>query len=219
MQLYSDILPEIVSLKTRADDLTKALMLSEPTDINSAYVEVKSGSGGTEASAWAAILARIYTMWAHSREFTGTSNLSSQLQKTYSDFSVQIVEESPGDLAGIRSKTLLVTGEYAYGYLQFESGVHRCVRMSPFDSARLRHTSFASVQVSPYFPEDDTIDAGAGAIELKAQDLKITTMRSQGAGGQHVNKTESAVRIVHLPSGITVTVGSTITFVIIFHKK
>lgn len=121
---------------------------------------------------------------------------------------MEIVEESPAEVAGIRSKTLLVTGEYAYGYLQFESGVHRCVRMSPFDSAHLRHTSFASVQVSPYFPEDDAVDAGAGAIVLKPQDLKITTMRSQGAGGQHVNKTESAIRIVHLPTGITVSVRS-----------
>lgn len=182
-------------------------MLSEPTDANSAYIEVTSGSGGTEACAWAAILARIYIMWAHSRNYTGTFISFLQFPIAYSSLTVQTVEESPGDQAGIRSKTLLVTGEYAYGYLQFESGVHRCVRMSPFDSARLRHTSFASVQVSPYFPDEETIDAGAGAIELKPQDLKITTMRSQGAGGQHVNKTESAVRIVHLPSGITVSVG------------
>lgn len=111
------------------------------------------------------------------------------------------VDESLGDVAGIKSTTLLVTGPYAYGYAQYETGVHRLVRVSPFDSAGARHTSFASVRVSPYFDENSD-DVG---IELNVSDLKITTMRSQGAGGQHVNKTESAVRIVHVPSGITVT--------------
>jgi len=183
-QMQGDLVSELEALHTRASEYLVSLWLSEPTDPNSAYIDVRAGSGGTEACDFASMLARMYTKWGHSRGFT-----------------VQTVDESLGDVAGIKSTTLLVTGPYAYGYAQYETGVHRLVRVSPFDSAGARHTSFASVRVSPYFDENSD-DVG---IELNVSDLKITKMRSQGAGGQHVNKTESAVRIVHVPSGITVT--------------
>ncbi|THH30703.1 hypothetical protein EUX98_g3504 [Antrodiella citrinella] len=183
-QMQGELVSELEALHTRASQYLVTLWLSEPTDLNSAYIDVRSGSGGTEACDFALMLARMYTKWGHSRGFT-----------------VQTVDESPGDVAGIKSATLLLIGPYAYGYAQYESGVHRLVRISPFDSAGARHTSFASVRVSPHFDESSD-DVG---IELNASDLKITTMRSQGAGGQHVNKVESAVRITHIPSGITVT--------------
>ncbi len=155
-------------------------LLSGEADMNDAYLEINSGAGGTESQDWAQILLRMYSRWAERR-----------------GFSVQLLDRSDGEEAGIKSATIRINGERAYGWLKTESGVHRLVRISPFDSAARRHTSFASVGVSPVI--DDTI-----AIELNPSDLRVDTYRSSGAGGQHVNVTDSAVRITHIPTGIFV---------------
>lgn len=155
-------------------------MFSGEADGANAFVDIQSGSGGTEAQDWAHMLFRMYTRWGEAQ-----------------GYKVEIIEKSPGDVAGLKSATLKMSGEYAYGYLRTETGVHRLVRKSPFDSGNRRHTSFASVYAYPEI--DDSFD-----IEINPADLRIDTYRASGAGGQHVNRTDSAIRITHNPSGIVV---------------
>lgn len=155
-------------------------MFSDPMDPHNCFIDVQSGSGGTEAQDWASMLERMYLRYCERQ-----------------GLQVEILEESPGDIAGIKSASIKVTGEYAYGYLRTETGVHRLVRKSPFDSGNRRHTSFASIFVYPEV--DDSFD-----IEINPADIRIDTFRASGAGGQHINKTDSAVRITHQPSGIVV---------------
>jgi peptide chain release factor 2 len=155
-------------------------LLSGEADANDCFVEINAGAGGTEAQDWAEMLMRMYTRWAEQH-----------------GYKVQVMEESEGEQAGLKSVTLQVSGPNAYGWLKTEAGVHRLVRISPFDSAARRQTSFASVWVYPVV--DDTIE-----IEINESDLKVDTFRASGAGGQHVNKTESAIRITHIPTGIIV---------------
>ena len=170
-------LPDYLS---KLDTLEFQRMFAGPVDINSAYVEVQAGSGGTEAQDWADMLLRMYLRWGESK-----------------GFKTEIIEISDGDVAGIKSATIRFEGPYAYGWLRTETGVHRLVRKSPFDSGNRRHTSFASIFTSPEL--DDDID-----IELDMSDVRVDTYRASGAGGQHVNKTDSAIRLTHQPSGIVV---------------
>ena len=155
-------------------------MFSNPMDPNNCFLDIQSGSGGTEAQDWASMLERMYLKFCERRGFR-----------------VEVLEESAGEVAGIKSAALKVTGDYAYGTLRTETGVHRLVRKSPFDSNARRHTSFASVFVYPEV--DDTIE-----IAINPADLRVDTFRASGAGGQHINKTDSAIRITHMPTGIVV---------------
>lgn len=178
--MQSEIFILLENLEAEVSRLELEALLSGEVDANDAYVEIHAGSGGTEAQDWAEMLLRMYTRWAEKRKFK-----------------VEYQEETEGDVAGIKSVTIKVVGHNAYGWLKFESGVHRLVRISPFDSAGRRHTSFASVNVFPVI--DDTIE-----ININEADCRIDTYRASGAGGQHVNKTDSAIRITHIPTGIVV---------------
>jgi peptide chain release factor 2 len=171
---------DLERLGQQLSQLEFARMFSGEMDAHNAFLDVQSGSGGTEAQDWAEMLLRMYLRWAERRGFI-----------------TEIIELSPGEVAGIKSATVSVKGEYAYGWLHTETGVHRLVRKSPFDSGNRRHTSFAAIFVSPEI--DDDID-----IEINPTDLRIDVYRASGAGGQHVNRTESAVRIIHLPTNIVV---------------
>jgi peptide chain release factor 2 len=176
----ADLARELENLRAEVEKEQLKSLLSGEADANDCYLEVNAGAGGTESCDWAEMLLRMYLRWAEKH-----------------GYDVEWVEETPGEEAGIKSATIKIKGENAYGWLKTESGVHRLVRISPFDSQARRHTSFASVWVYPVI--DDRIQ-----IEINEKDLKIDTYRASGAGGQHVNRTDSAVRITHLPTGIVV---------------
>jgi peptide chain release factor 2 len=178
--MVADAEASLAGLRSRSEAMKLESMLSGEADANDAYLEIHAGAGGTESQDWASMLLRMYTRWAEKH-----------------GYKVDWLEESEGEEAGIKSATIQVKGENAYGWLKTESGVHRLVRISPFDSNARRHTSFASVGAFPVI--DDKID-----IEIAEKDVRIDVYRASGAGGQHVNKTESAVRITHLPTNIVV---------------
>ncbi len=174
----ADVEAEVAELETQLGILEFRRMFSGEMDANNAYLDIQSGSGGTEAQDWAEMILRMYLRWGESKGFKTT-----------------LEEASAGDVAGVKSATIRFEGEYAFGWLRTETGVHRLVRKSPFDSGNRRHTSFASVFASPEISDDIEID-------INPADLRVDTYRASGAGGQHVNKTDSAVRITHEPSGI-----------------
>ena len=176
----AEVSGEIDALTALLEQLEFRRMFSGEMDINNAYLDIQSGSGGTEAQDWAEMMLRMYLRWGEAHGFR-----------------TELIEVSAGEVAGIKSATIHFEGEYAYGWLRTETGVHRLVRKSPFDSGNRRHTSFSSVFVSPEI--DDNIE-----IDINPADLKTDTYRASGAGGQHINKTDSAVRITHKPSGIVV---------------
>jgi peptide chain release factor 2 len=176
----NEVVSDLDSLETVVAGLEFRRMFSGEMDTSNAYLDIQSGAGGTEAQDWSEMLLRMYLRWAEAH-----------------NFKAEVIEASEGEVAGIKSATLHIVGEYAYGWLRTETGVHRLVRKSPFDSGSRRHTSFASVFVAPEV--DDDID-----IEIDPSDLRIDVYRASGAGGQHVNRTESAVRITHLPTNTVV---------------
>ncbi len=179
--MLSDVKEAVEEIKSTLESMTLDTLLSGEYDANNAILSLHAGAGGTEAQDWAEMLLRMYTRWAERRNFTVTT-----------------MDMLPGDDAGIKSVTILISGDNAYGYLKAEKGVHRLVRISPFDASGRRHTSFSSVDVMPEFNEEIEID-------INLDDLRIDTFRSSGAGGQHINKTSSAIRITHIPTGIVVS--------------
>lgn len=178
--MVDEVVADLNQLQTQLENLEFQRMFSGEMDANNAYLEIQAGSGGTEAQDWANMLLRMYLRWAEDK-----------------GFAAEIVEVSPGDVAGVKGATIHVKGDYAYGWLRTETGVHRLVRKSPFDSGGRRHTSFTSVFISPEV--DDNVE-----IDINPADLRIDVYRASGAGGQHVNRTESAVRITHLPTNTVV---------------
>ncbi|MFC9600280.1 peptide chain release factor 2 [Peribacillus butanolivorans] len=180
-ELLAELVEEITILSQKMNEFELQLLLSEEYDSKNAILELHPGAGGTESQDWGSMLLRMYTRWGEKR-----------------GFKVETLDYLPGDEAGIKSVTLLFKGHNAYGYLKAEKGVHRLVRISPFDSSGRRHTSFVSCEVMPEF--DETIN-----IEIRTEDLKVDTYRASGAGGQHINTTDSAVRITHLPTNTVVT--------------
>ena len=178
--MVADAEKSVIAIAARAEKQRLQSMLSGEADGNDAFVEIHAGAGGTESQDWAQMLFRMYTRWAEQH-----------------DYKLQLIEESEGEAAGIKSATIRVNGENAYGWLKSEAGVHRLVRISPFDSNARRHTSFSSVTVYPVIDQSINID-------IPEKDVRIDVYRASGAGGQHVNKTESAVRITHIPTGIAV---------------
>ena len=180
-ELQEELGNELEDFRSKMENFELQLLLSEPYDKNNAILELHPGAGGTESQDWGSMLLRMYTRWAEKR-----------------GFKVETMDYLPGDEAGIKSVTLLIKGHNAYGYLKAEKGVHRLVRISPFDSAGRRHTSFVSCEVMPEFNNEIEID-------IRTEDLKIDTYRATGAGGQHINTTDSAVRITHIPTGVVVS--------------
>jgi len=179
--LLTELNDVLADFRLEIDDYELELLLNDPYDANNAILELHPGAGGTESQDWASILLRMYQRWCEHKNYT-----------------VETLDHLPGDEAGVKSVTLLIKGHNAYGYLKSEKGVHRLVRISPFDSSGRRHTSFVSCDVTPEMPDD--VD-----IEIKNEDIKIDTYRASGAGGQHVNTTDSAVRITHTPTHVVVT--------------
>jgi peptide chain release factor 2 len=179
-EILEEVLYDVEQLEKDVEKMRLNTLLKGPYDASNAIISLHAGAGGTEAMDWASMLLRMYTRWCEN-----------------SGYEVKTLDFLPGEEAGVKSVTLHVIGENAYGYLKAEKGVHRLVRISPFDSSGRRHTSFASMDVMPELEDDNT-------IEIRPEELKVDTYRSSGAGGQHVNKTESAIRITHLPTGIVV---------------
>lgn len=180
-ELFAELEENVNQLQKLMNDFELELLLSDPYDANNAILELHPGAGGTESQDWASLLLRMYQRWAEGKNYT-----------------VETVDYLPGDEAGVKSVTLLIKGHNAYGYLKAEKGVHRLVRISPFDSSGRRHTSFVSCDVTPELSDDVDID-------IKPEEIKVDTYRASGAGGQHVNTTDSAVRITHIPTNTIVT--------------